>query len=87
MSVCTHLCGSLYDEKNRCPHMLYVIGSNEALLMGKRKDGSLKFKKLKRHYVYCKAEGHCRSMGCAASWTGNSPTWCPKRKAQGNSNG
>lgn len=65
----THLCGSIYGE-NRCKYLVYPTSDNETV--GK--------KVLKKFYVYCTAEGRCRSMGCVASFTGNSPTWCPKRR-------
>lgn len=67
----THLCGSLYNKDKRCEHLLYATEPD-------MKSGK---KLLKQYYVYCTADGHCRSLGKAASWTGNSPTWCPKRKA------
>lgn len=68
----THLCGSVYDKKadGRCPNLLYVD-----------KPGMIK-KPLKLYYVYCLAEGRCRSLGCVSNFTGNSPTWCPRRKEQ-----
>ena len=43
-------------------------------------------KKLQQYYAYCTAEGRCRSLGCVASFTGNSPTWCIKRQALNKSN-
>ncbi len=68
----THLCGSVYDAKaaDRCPNLLYVDkpGKNH----GK--------KPLKLYHAYCTANGRCRSLGCVSSFTGNSPTWCPRRK-------
>lgn len=66
-----HLCGSYYDKKGRCEHLLPV--SEEGKTYGK--------KILKLYYCYCTAEGKCRSLGSIATFTGNSPTWCPKRKA------
>lgn len=71
----THLCGDLYGEQ--CEHLLYVTDSVKAVSVrvnGRKRD-------LQKYFVYCLAEGRCRSMGCAASWTGFSPKWCPKRKA------
>ena len=65
----THLCGGLYGD--HCKHLLYA--TEDTYLKGA--------KRLKKYHVYCLAENRCRSMGCAASWTGCSPTWCPKRKA------
>lgn len=67
----THLCGSLYDANDRCEHLLYIIQSDTI------RNG----RPLKQFYAYCTANGRCRSLGCAASFTGNSPTWCPKRQA------
>lgn len=75
----THLCGNLYAAGNTgadgvcCPHLVYVTDKDSV---------SPKGKKLKQFDVYCMAEGRCRSMGCAASWTGCSPTWCPRRRAK-----
>lgn len=69
----THLCGSIYGAYpglDRCEHLNYV--TEEGQMHGK--------KPLRRYHVYCTAGGRCRSMGCVASFTGNSPTWCPKRK-------
>lgn len=66
-----HLCGSVYEAEGRCEHLLYV--DQDGMMYGRRA--------LQKYYVYCTAEGRCRSMGCAASWTGNSPKWCPRRKA------
>ena len=67
----THLCGSLYEKHGpKCPHLLYATEKDQ--MYGK--------KKLNQYYVYCTAEGKCRSMGCAALWTGNSSKWCPKRR-------
>lgn len=68
----THLCGSVYDAKaaDRCPSLLYV-----------EKPGKTHGKKpLKQFYAYCTANGRCRCLGNIASFTGNSPTWCPRRK-------
>lgn len=70
----THLCGSVYGKKSRCEHLLYA--DEENMVVGK--------KRLNLYYVYCTAEGRCRSMGCLASFTGNSPVWCPKRKEKEN---
>lgn len=67
----THLCGSEYREEGRCEHLVYA----------NKDDMTVGNKKLQKYYLYCTAEGKCRSLGCSASWTGNSPTWCPKRKA------
>ena len=68
----THLCGSIYGaDSERCPHLLYAT----------KKDQKHRNKPLKQYNVYCTAEDRCRSLGCAASFTGNSPVWCPKRKA------
>ena len=75
----THLCGNLYAAGNTdasgvcCPHLVYVTDKDSV---------SPKGKKLRQFDVYCMAEGRCRSMGCAASWTGCSPTWCPRRREQ-----
>lgn len=67
----THLCGSLYGKADaKCEHLLYVTEEGQSI--GK--------KRLEKYYVYCLAESKVRSMGCAASWTGCSPKWCPKRK-------
>lgn len=66
----THLCGGIYGDK-RCEHLLYVKESGQT-------HGKIV---LQQYYVYCTAGGRCRSMGCAASWTGCSPKWCPKRQA------
>ena len=68
----THLCGSVYDEKaaDRCPSLLYVDKPS-------MKHGN---KTLPQYYVYCTAKGRCRRLGNIASFTGNSPTWCPRRK-------
>lgn len=66
----THLCGSMYSDK-KCENFVYATEPD--MKIGK--------KVLQRYYVYCTAEGRCRSMGCAASWTGCSPKWCPKRQA------
>ena len=65
-----HLCGSVYGDGERCEHLLYV--TEDGVTRGKRT--------LQKYYVYCTAAGRCRSMGCVGSWTGNSPTWCVKRK-------
>lgn len=73
----THLCGSLYDPDDRCEYLMYVTQPDT--LYGN--------KKLNQYYVYCTADGRCRSLGCAASFTGNSPTWCPKRKSAANGTG
>lgn len=73
----THLCGSVYNANDRCENLLYV--SQPDTMCGS--------KKLKLYYVYCTADGKCRSLGCVASFTGNSPTWCPKRKNAANGTG
>lgn len=65
----THLCGSVYDKNKTCPHLLYADG--HGMKYGK--------KELKPYYVYCTVGGKCRSLGCVASFTGNSPKWCPKK--------
>lgn len=65
----THLCGGIYGDK-RCEHLLYVKESGQT--HGK--------KVLQQYYVYCTAGGRCRSMGCAASWTGCSPNGAPRDK-------
>lgn len=68
----THLCGSIYDSKaaGRCPFLLFADKPG-------MKHG---YRTLKLYDVYCLANGRCRSMGNIASFTGNSPTWCPRRK-------
>lgn len=66
----THLCGPYHIEDKRCPHLLYADKAD-------MKHGN---KLLKQFYVYCTANGRCRSLGCVATFTGNSPTWCPRRK-------
>ena len=68
----THLCGHYHDQKSACPNLLYVREP------AAERDG----KKLKQFYLYCTAGGKCRSLGCVATFTGNSPTWCPKRIEQ-----
>ena len=66
-----HLCGSPYSEEGRCPSLLYNC-----------EDGAVNGKKtLRKYYLYCTAEGKCRSLGNIASFTGNSPTWCPIRRS------
>lgn len=65
----THFCGNIYGGK-KCENLLYA--SKKGMKVGKRE--------LQLYYVYCTADGRCRSMGCAASWTGNLPKWCPKRR-------
>lgn len=67
-----HLCGSAYNAEKRCEHLLYA--DRAGLRCGK--------KELKLYYLYCTAEGRCRSLGNLATFTGNSPTWCPKRQAR-----
>ena len=66
----THLCGDYHTAKNRCEHLLYV--NTDDAVFGK--------KKLQKYYLYCTAGEKCRSLGCVASFTGNSPVWCPKRQ-------
>ena len=66
----THLCGSVYSNGYKCEHLLYA--NKQGMIHGK--------KDLKYGYVYCTADGKCRSLGCVAAFTGNSPTFCPKRK-------
>ena len=69
----THLCGSMYDKKGRCEYFLYAD-----------KEGMMhEGKELKKFHLYCTSEGKCRSICGAASFTGNSPKWCPKRKELG----
>lgn len=72
-----HLCGNIYATgsgsialPDRCPNLLYA--DKAGIKHGK--------KPLKQFYAYCLAEGRCRSLGCVSSFTGNSPTWCPRRK-------
>ena len=72
-----HLCGNIYARSSHsttspdcCPNLLYV--DKPGMMHGK--------KLLKLYYAYCLAEGRCRSLGCVSNFTGNSPTWCPKRK-------
>ena len=68
----THLCGSVYgNDSERCPYLLYPT----------KKDQKHGDKPLKQYSVYCTVDNRCRSLGNAGSFTGNSPTWCPKRKA------
>lgn len=68
----THLCGPIYDKKaaGRCPSLL--LADTPGMKHGN--------KTLKLYDIYCTAEGRCRSLGNLASFTGNSPTWCPVRK-------
>lgn len=69
----THLCGSVYSscsDQERCEHLIYAAKQGQ-------KHGK---KTLQQYNVYCIAEGRCRSLGNVASFTGNSPTWCPRRK-------
>ncbi|MBR4657315.1 MAG: hypothetical protein IKO68_12310 [Oscillospiraceae bacterium] len=68
----THLCGNYYNKNadGRCPDLVYA--NKDGLTHGR--------KPLKKYSVYCTAEGRCRCLGNIASFTGNSPTWCPKRK-------
>lgn len=68
-TIDTHLCGSIYDKNNSCPYLVYA--TNPGMKHGR--------KELKLYYAYCTINGRCRSLGCAASFTGNSPKWCPKR--------
>lgn len=68
----THLCGDYYKKDEHCEHILYATPNNN----------EHKGKRLNLYYVYCTAENRCRSLGCSASFTGNSPTWCPKRRAK-----
>ena len=70
-AVNTHLCGGLYSD-TRCEYLMYI--TEKGVLYSK--------KQLKQFYIYCTSEGKCRSMGCSASWTGNSPKWCPKRRSE-----
>lgn len=72
-----HQCGNIYisssgskTSPDRCPFLLYV--EKPGMMHGK--------KSLKLYYAYCLAEGRCRSLGCVSNFTGNSPTWCPRRK-------
>ena len=72
-----HLCGNIYatgsgaiTSPDRCPNLLYV--DKPGMMHGK--------KPLKLYNAYCLAEGRCRSLGCVSNFTGNSPTWCPRRK-------
>lgn len=67
-----HYCGSIYGASgfDKCPALLYV--TEKGTMHGKRE--------LTPYTVYCTAEGRCRSLGCVAGFTGNSPTWCPVRK-------
>ena len=67
----THLCGHLYGD-DHCRYLLYATKYTD-IACAKR------LQKLKKNHVYCIAENRCRSMGCAAKWTGLSPKWCPKR--------
>lgn len=67
----SHLCGSYHQKETQCEHFLYADESG--MTIGK--------KKLQQYYAYCTAEGKCRSLGCVATFTGNSPTWCIKRQA------
>lgn len=67
-----HLCGRYSDKETHCEHFLYA--DKPDMTFGK--------KSLNQYYAYCTAGGRCRSLGCVASWTGNSPTWCPKRQAK-----
>lgn len=68
----THLCGSMYDKSCQYEHLLYA--NHPGMTYGK--------KELKLYYAYCTANGKCRSLGCVATFTGNSPTWCPKRQLE-----
>ncbi len=72
-----HLCGNIYvttsgsgNTPDRCPNLLYA--DKPGMMHGK--------KPLKHYNAYCLAEGRCRSLGCVSNFTGNSPTWCPRRK-------
>lgn len=71
----THLCGSVYDAsaEGRCPHLLYA--DKPEMMRGKRK--------LQLYSAYCTADNRCRSLGNVATFTGNSPTWCSRRKELG----
>lgn len=68
----THLCGSVYEKTaaGRCPGLL--LADKPGIKHGN--------KTLSLYSVYCTFQGRCRSLGNLASFTGNSPTWCPKRK-------
>lgn len=72
----SHLCGSYHKKETQCEHFLYA--DKPDMIHGK--------KKLNQYYAYCTAGGKCRSLGCVASFTGNSPTWCPKRQAKNKKN-
>lgn len=72
-----HLCGSYNDPERRCPHLLYVRGED---IYPRELDEIRKGRMLKKFHLYCTADGKCRSLGCVATFTGNSPTWCPKRR-------
>ena len=66
----THLCNPYNGEQ--CP-MFFRTDEH---------GGTAGAKQLKPFYCYCKANGRCRSLGGLASWTGNSPTWCPRRRKE-----
>ena len=65
----THLCG-IEAGKDRCPDLL--VANKEGM--------KYKEKPLKIYSSYCTAGGRCRCLGNLATFTGNSPTWCPRRK-------
>lgn len=64
----THLCGSKRDN-TLCEFFLES-----------EKDTVINGKKLDNWCYYCTAENKVRKIGSGGSWTGLSPTFCPKRK-------
>lgn len=71
----THLCGGFKDIP-LCEHFHEVGNAYETV--SKNEYGHMKT--LRPFAYYCKACGY-KKIGSAGSWTGISPTWCPKRNA------
>ena len=70
-----HLCGN--EKGQEWCDGFYENGTHHDLIRNDR--GRLRT--LMPYTFYCKKAGY-RKIASKSSWTGVSPTWCPKRKAQ-----
>ena len=71
----THLCGT--DNGQPCEYLFRTYDGAELRNAPKRLTRTLE-----PHCFYCRAERKFRKIGGVASFTGNSPKWCPKRMAK-----
>lgn len=66
MAKCTD-----YQTGKKCPNFYKCSGKDEKIQVG------TSMKKLQQYAFYCKATPGIKKIGDVASFTGNTPKWCP----------